>query len=87
MSKVKEMYETDGICSGVKYLLTIMDDGSVSLTFYNGTFKRDEPNVEITTIGDNGGRRVEYGTANVTSSFPFKRYSDGELDEKWIRIK
>ena len=87
MSKVKEMYETDGICPGIKYLLTIMDDDSVTLTFYNGSFKKDEPNVEIIAIGDNGGKRVEYGTVNVKSSFPFRRYSDGTLDERWTRIK
>jgi hypothetical protein len=86
MGIAREIYETDGITSGVKYVLTINEDNSVKLVYYNGAFKVDEPNVEIVDIGENGGKRVEYGTTHVKSSFPFKRYLDGELDERWTKI-
>ena len=87
MDKVKEMYETDGIGKGTKYILTIYGDDNVGLVFYNGSFKKEESNVRIYDVGNSGGKRVEYGLGNVKASLPFKRYSDGELDEKWIRIK
>ena len=87
MDKVKEMYECDGISPGVKYTFIIYDDDKVELMFYNGAFKVNEPNVRIYDIGNSGGKRIEYGSGNVKASLPFKRYSDGELDEKWIRIK
>ena len=86
MGIVREIYETDGVTGGVKYVLTINEDHSVKLMFYNGAFKVEEPNVRIVDIGDNGGKRVEYGTENSKSSLPFKRYSDGALDERWTQI-
>ena len=88
MSKsVKEMYECDGACNGTKYVLVIYDDLSVKLTFYNGTIKFEEPAVKITPIGTNGGRAIEYGTVNVKTSLPFRKYVDGSLNERWTQIK
>jgi hypothetical protein len=86
MSIAKEIYETDGVSKGVKYVLTINEDDSVKLMFYNGAFKVDEPNVHIVDIGNNGGKRVEYGASTVKTSFPFKKYLDGTLDERWTKI-
>ena len=86
MGIAKEIYETDGVSKGVKYVLTINEDDSVKLMFYNGAFKFDEPNVQIIDIGNNGGKRVEYGTSIMKSSLPFKRYLDGTLDERWTKI-
>lgn len=86
MGIAKEIYETDGISKGVKYVLTINEDNSVKLMFYNGAFKVEEPCVEIVDIGDNGGKRVEYGTSKVKTSLPFKRYIDGTLDDRWTKI-
>ena len=88
MSKsVKEMYECDGICNDTKYVLVIYDDLSVKLTFYNGTIKFEEPYVSISSVGENGGKRIEYGTGSVKTSLPFRKYIDGSLDERWTQIK
>ena len=84
--EVKELYECDGVCNGVKYILTIYKDDSVKLLFFNGSMNVEEPNVHIVNVGDNGGKRVEYGTSTVLSSFPFKKYLDGTLDERWTQI-
>ena len=81
------MYMCDGICDGTKYVLNIYDDLSVKLTFYNGTVKFEEPFVSIEPIGENGGRRIEYGTTSVKTSLPFRKYIDGSLDERWTQIK
>jgi hypothetical protein len=86
MGIAKEIYETDGVSNGVKYVLTINEDNSVKLVCYNGAFKVEEPGVQIVDVGDNGGKRVEYGTSKVKASFPFKRYIDGTLDERWTKI-
>jgi hypothetical protein len=86
MGIAREIYVTDGVSKGVKYVLTINEDNSVKLVFYNGAFKVDEPEVQIIDIGVNGGKRIEYGTNSVKSSIPFKRYLDGELDERWTKI-
>lgn len=86
MGIVRELYETDGANKGVKYVLTINEDDSAKLVFYNGAFKVDEPNVCIVDVGGNGGKRIEYGTTNVKSSLPFKRYMDGTLDDRWTKI-
>ena len=81
------MYECDGICTGTKYVLVIYDDWSVKLTFYNGTIRFEKPFARIKLIGDNGGKTIEYGTAHVKSSLPFRKYLDGTLDERWTQIK
>lgn len=86
MGIAKEIYETDGVSKGVKYVLTINEDNSVKLVFYNGAFKVEEPGVQIVDVGDNGGKRVEYGTSKVKTSLPFKRYIDGALDSRWTKI-
>ena len=84
---VKEMYVCNGVCEGTKYVLVIYDDLSVKLTFYNGTIKCEESTVNICPIGENGGRRIEYGTSTVKTSLPFRKYLDGSLDERWTQIK
>jgi hypothetical protein len=86
MGIAREIYETDGISKGVKYVLTINEDDSAKLVFYNGAFKVEEPGVQIVDVGDNGGKRVEYGTSKVKTSLPFKRYIDGTLDDRWTKI-
>lgn len=84
---VKELYEGDGICNGAKYIFTIYEDDSVKLTFFNGNTRVEEPAVKLIDIGTNGGKRIEYGTTNVKSSLPFRKYVDGTLDERWEQIK
>ena len=86
MGIAKEIYEIDGFMNGSKYVLTINEDNSVQLEYYEGSTRIVEPNVEIVDGGNNGGKRLEFGTSTVKSSFPFKNYNDGKLDSKWTRI-
>ena len=86
MGIAREIYESDGTTSGTKYILTINEDDSVKLVLYNGAFKFEEHNVHIVDIGPNGGKRIEYGTSNVQSSIPFRRYTDGTIDNRWTKI-
>ena len=86
MGIAKEIYEIDGFMSGSKYVLTINEDESVQLDYYEGTTRITECNPQIVPCGNNGGKRLEFGTSTVKSSFPFKNYNDGKLDSKWTQI-
>jgi len=84
---VRELYLGDGVYPGVKFILTVYTDNSLRLAYYNGRTRIEEPNVELIDIGDKGGKKLEYGTPNVKSSIPFRKYADGTLHEKWTQIK
>lgn len=86
MGIAREIYESDGLTKDTKFILTINEDDSVKLMYYNGSFKTEEPNTRIIDVGDKGGKRIEYGTTSVSSSIPFKRYIDGTLDSRWTKI-
>ena len=81
------MYVGDGVYPGVKFVLVIYTDNSLKLLYYNGRTRIEEPGVEIVDSGENGGKRIEYGTPNVKTSLPFKKYLDGTLEERWTKIK
>ena len=71
----------------MKFVLVIYTDNSLKLLYYNGRTRIEEPGVEIVDSGENGGKRIEYGTPNVKTSLPFKKYLDGTLEERWTKIK
>ena len=84
---VRELYLGDGRYPGVKFVFTIYTDNSLKLAYYNGRTRIEEPNVELLDVGDNGGKKIEYGTPSVRASIPFKRFTDGKLYANWIQIK
>ena len=87
--KLTEMYVRDGGCPGAKdtkYVLCIYDDHSIKLTYYNGMMKCEEPIAQILPVGNNGGKCLEFGSVFVKTSFPFRKYIDGTLDERWTQI-
>lgn len=70
----------------LKYIFTIYEDDSISVTSYFNKPKEEE-NVSLVDVGTKGGKRIEFGNSSVKSSLPFKNFSNGELDERWQRIK
>lgn len=84
---VRELYLGDGNYPGVKFVFTIYTDNSMKLAYYNGRTRIEEPNVELLDVGDNGGKKIEYGTSAVRTSMPFKRFTDGKLHTNWVQIK
>lgn len=84
---VRELYLGDGMYPGVKFVFTIYTDNSLMLAYYNGRTRIEEPNVELLDVGDNGGKKIEYGTSAVRTSMPFKRFTDGKLHANWVQIK
>lgn len=84
---VRELYAGDGLYPGVKLVFTIYTDNSLRLAYFNGRTRIEEPNVELIDVGDKGGKKIEYGTPNVKTTIPFRKYIDGTLYERWVQIK
>lgn len=89
MNKVKEMYVTYATISGSKYVLTIMEDDSLSLTWYHGASRVQEINPKIVKKGTESSTYVEYGASNLFGtrpSMPFLK-CNGEVEDRWEKIK
>jgi hypothetical protein len=82
----KEIYSCDGIIKGSKYLLYIMEDGTLELKWCYENHVIDKLNSQIEDCGY--GTRLYYGKANnsrLRSSIPF-RDSKGILFKDWEKI-
>lgn len=80
-----KIYTQDGIIKGTKDELIIFDDGAIRYITHN--CKGEDivyDNCEKYTVGNKGGIRIKYGN---NSSFSFKSYNNGELDERWELTK
>lgn len=80
----KEVYEYNG--EGQKFLLTINEDDSIKLILCKKEEGIEKECANIYDIGGKGGKRIEYGKSKTKSSLPFKNYSDGQLDKRWVKI-
>ena len=78
-----ERYTQEGIIKGTDDELIIFDDGSVQYITQNvdGEYIVHD-NCKMYSVGNKGGMRIKYGHG---SSFSFKRYDNGEIDERWIK--
>ena len=82
------MYLSNGNVKAAKYVLSVMEDGSIQLVWYMGTTKYVEKNPEIHKKYD-GSMVIEYGTPNLLGTRMTLSFSDekGNLSEKWTKIK
>ena len=69
------------------FALTIYADDTLKLVFFNGNIRVEAQGLKMLDVGTNGGKCLEYGTQNVKTSIPFKKYTDGTLNERWTQIK
>ena len=82
----KEIYSCDGIIKGSKYLLYIMEDGTLELKWCCENHIIDKLSPQIEDCGY--GTRLYYGKANnsrLRASIPFKDIK-GILFKDWEKI-
>ena len=81
-----EIYSCGGMIKGSKYVLYIMEDGTIELRWYFESHTIDKLNPQIEDCGY--GTRLYYGKDNnsrLRSSIPFKD-SKGMLFKDWEKI-
>ena len=85
---VKELYVSEGNVVGSTYVLMILEDGTLSLTWYMGNQKVEEDNPTISKRYD-GSMKVEYGEENLFGARQVLCFVDssGKLEDRWDRIK
>lgn len=85
---VKELYVSDGNVVDSTYVFMILEDGTLSLTWYMGNQKVEEDNPTISKRYD-GSMKIEYGEENLFGVRQVLCFIDssGQLEERWDRIK
>lgn len=78
-----EKYIQDGIIKNTKDELIISDDTICYITHNCNGDEIVYNNCEKYAVGDKGGIRIKYGKG---SSFSFRKYNNGEIDERWELI-
>jgi hypothetical protein len=79
-----ERYIQDGFVKNTKDELIIFDDGRVQyITHKSNGEDIIHDDCEMYPVGNKGGMRVKYGNG---SSFSFKDYNTGEIDNRWKKI-
>ena len=68
---------------GIDDELIIFDDKTIRYITHNCDGEElIYDNCEMYSVGNKGGMRIKYGTG---SSFSFKDYDTGKIDERWIK--
>ena len=82
-----EIYVTDGIMSGSKYTLIVMEDGSVEFNWYINNVKIPQKDTILVKCGN--GIKIEYGSKVGNDKFLMTLYNceDGKLHKRWEKIK
>jgi hypothetical protein len=85
---VKELYVSEGNVVGSTFVLIVLEDGTLSLTWYMGNKSVKEDNPIISKRYD-GSMKVEYGEENLFGVRQVLCFIDssGKLEERWNRIK
>ena len=85
---VKELYVSDGNVVDSTYVFMILEDSTLSLTWYMGNQKVEEDNPTISKRYD-GSMKIEYGEENLFGVRQVLCFIDssGQLEERWDRIK
>ena len=85
---VKELYVSDGNVVDSTYVFMILEDGTLSLTWYMGNQKVEEDNPTISKRYD-GSMKIEYGEENLFGVRQVLCFIDssGQVEERWDRIK
>lgn len=85
---VKELYVSEGNVVDSTYVFMILEDGTLSLTWYMGNQKVEEDNPTISKRYD-GSMKIEYGEENLFGVRQVLCFIDssGQLEERWDRIK
>ena len=88
MQIVSEMYVTDGMIPNSKYLLMIMQDGTVIFNWYDKDFRIEYENPCL--VRYHNGMKIEYGKPNelgVRAFMELLDYNSGQLTSRWEKIK
>jgi hypothetical protein len=85
---VKELYVSEGNVVGSTFVLIVLEDGTLSLTWYMGNKSVKEDNPIISKRYD-GSMKVEYGEENLFGVRQVLCFVDssGKLEDRWDRIK
>ena len=85
---VKELYVSEGNVVGSTFVLIVLEDGTLNLTWYMGNKSVKEDNPIISKRYD-GSMKVEYGEENLFGVRQVLCFIDssGKLEERWNRIK
>ena len=85
---VKELYVSEGNVVGSTFVLIVLEDGTLSLTWYMGNKSVKEDNPIISKRYD-GSMKVEYGEENLFGVRQVLCFVDssGKLENRWERIK
>ena len=87
-NNIKEMYVSRKDVLKYRYVLCIMYDGSVTLSWYMGDMKVDEKEPTLCRRYD-GSMKIEYGEKNLLGVRQTMCFSDanGKLEKEWEKIK
>lgn len=87
MSKPLEIYITQGNMTDSKYVLMLMEDGTLMLIWYYFRTKVSENNPTMVKKGN--CTYIEYGAPNLFGTRPMIPFmtKDGILEERWEKIK
>jgi hypothetical protein len=88
MDNIKELYVTNGTIMASKYVLTVMNGGTLSLVWYIGASRIPQGDPIMVKSHDKS-MMVEYGAKNLfgtRASLPFLN-SEGKLEPRWEKIK
>ena len=85
---VKELYVSEGNVVGSTFVLMVLEDGTINLTWYMGNKSVKENNPIISKRYD-GSMKVEYGEENLFGVRQVLCFVDssGKLEDRWERIK
>jgi hypothetical protein len=85
---VKELYVSEGNVVGSTFVLIVLEDGTLNLTWYMGNKSVKEDNPIISKRYD-GSMKVEYGEENLFGVRQVLCFVDssGKLEDRWDRIK
>ena len=85
---IKELYVSEGNVVGSTFVLMVLEDGTINLTWYMGNKSVKENNPIISKRYD-GSMKVEYGEENLFGVRQVLCFVDssGKLEDRWERIK
>lgn len=85
---VRELYVSEGNVVGSTFVLIVLEDGTINLTWYMGNKSVKENNPIISKRYD-GSMKVEYGEENLFGVRQVLCFVDssGKLEDRWERIK
>lgn len=87
MGKPLEVYLTQGNITDSKYVLMVMEDGTLMLIWYYNASRVVENDPTMVKRGNT--TYIEYGAPNLFGTRPMIPFmvKDGELDVRWEKIK